>query len=458
MSVRGHYFRRLTDLLDDRLQKPALPPRVRQALDAHQVESERMIGWAQLLVALIWSVLYVAAPKTFQADLTFEPVPIALAIYVFFSLLRLVLLYRGFMAAWFLALSVAVDMAILLSLIWSFHLQYMQPAAFYLKAPTMLYVFVFIALRALRFSASYVILAGALAAAGWLALLYFALATSTAPNMGVTRNFVEYMTSNAILIGAEFDKVITILVTTAIIAVTILRARKLLLTAVVESQAHQDLNRFFAPEVSARITAATRAVAPGEGELRQAAILFCDIRGFTPMAMEMAPGQIMALLADYQQRMMRIINRHGGSIDKFLGDGIMATFGAVERSRTYAANALDAVVEVAQEVEAWNRARKDSDIGQPQLRVGFAVDCGPVVFGAVGDQSRLEYTVIGDPVNRAAKLESWNKTVRSTALTTLQTLNAARSQGFEITPAPEERANSAVDGIAEPVDLVILVP
>ncbi len=321
-------------------RQESLPKRVQAALDRHQIRSERLIGWAQLAIAVIWTLLYLAAPKTFQADMTFAPVPIALGLYAAFSVLRLILLYRDFMAPWFLTLSVIIDMAILLGLIWSFHLQYMQSAAFILKAPTMLYIFIFIALRALRFSVGYVVLAGALAAAGWLGLLYYALQTSTKPNMGVTRNFVDYLTSDAILIGAEFDKVITILLTTAIIAVAIHRARGLLLTAAVESQARRDLNRFFAPEVSAHITAATSDIRAGDGEARQAAILFCDIRGFTGMAMKMEPDDLMALLSDYQHRMVQIINRHGGSVDKFLGDGIMATFGAVAPSETYAADAL----------------------------------------------------------------------------------------------------------------------
>lgn len=158
--------------------KTEMPQRVHQALVAHQIRSEQLIGWAQLIVVTIWTGLYALAPKTFQADMTFAPVPIALALYLFFSICRLYLLYRGYMAGWFLALSVVIDMTILLSLIWSFHLQYGQPASFYLKAPTMLYVFVFIALRALRFSAGYVILAGALAAFGWFLLLQYALFTS----------------------------------------------------------------------------------------------------------------------------------------------------------------------------------------------------------------------------------------------------------------------------------------
>jgi len=100
-------------------------------------------------------------------------------------------------------------MMLLFGLIWCFHIQYGQPPAFYLKAPTLLYVFIFIALRALRFEARYVLISGFAAAAGWLALVVYAAAFDPR-GMAVTRNYVEYMTSARILWGAEIDKVIAI--------------------------------------------------------------------------------------------------------------------------------------------------------------------------------------------------------------------------------------------------------
>ncbi len=258
-----------------------LPARVERIIASREVEAERLIGWAQLVVGIAWTALYMLSPKTFVAGETFASVPVALAFYLGFSCLRLALVYRGFTPAWFLTFSVFLDMALLLGLIWSFHLQYQQPAAFYLKAPTLLYVFIFIALRALRFSARYVLLAGALAALGWLVLLHYALLTSVEPNMGVTRDYVRYMTSSMILLGAEFDKIIAILLSTAILAIAIVRARRLLIVSVVEGSAHRDLSRFFAPEIAGRITSAEDRIQPGQGEIREAAILICDIRGFT---------------------------------------------------------------------------------------------------------------------------------------------------------------------------------
>ncbi|MDP6342218.1 MAG: adenylate/guanylate cyclase domain-containing protein [Alphaproteobacteria bacterium] len=441
------------------LGRPAegrLPPRVARAIAAHQLRSEKLIAWAQLLVGVAWSVLYAAAPKTFAAESAIEPVPIALGLYLGFSLLRLALTYRAWAADWFLTLAVVVDMSLLMILIWSFHIQYAQPAAFYLKAPTLLYVFVFIALRALRFSAGYVLLAGAAAGVGWLLLLNYALMTSAEPNMGVTRDYVTYMTSNMILIGAEFDKAITIMLSTAILAVAIVRARRLLVQSVVEEQAHQDLRRFFAPEIARQIVGAEHRIEPGGGEIRQAATLMCDIRGFTPLAMAMEPDELMALLADYESRMVSVIQAHGGSIDKFMGDGIMATFGAAVPTDSYAADALNCIAALGQAAAAWRGERLAA--GREPLRIGFAASAGALVFGAVGDAERLEFTVIGEPVNLTAKLEKANKSEDVTALTTTDTLALAERQGFEPTSLPEYRPGRPVEGLDAPVDLVVLLP
>jgi adenylate cyclase len=446
---------KLGDLLFGRQIEGTVPARVEQAIAAQEIDSEKLIGWAQLIVGCVWTALYFAAPKSFADDSMFEPVPVALACYLAFSMLRLVLVYRRIAPRWLLAGSVVVDMSLLMGLIWSFHLQYDQPAAFYLKAPTLLYVFIFIALRALRFSAGYVLLAGTVAAIGWLGMLYYALNTSSAPSMGVTRDYVAYMTSNQVLIGAEFDKIITILLSTAILAVAIVRARRMLVAASVEGAAHRDLSRFFSPEVKRRITAGEARLLPGQGEIRQAAVLMTDIRGFTPLAMRTDPAELMALLADYQRHIVTEVQRHGGTVDKFMGDGMLATFGAAEPSDTPAADALRAVDGLAGTIADWQSECRES--GRPVLDVGMAVAAGPVVFGAVGDDSRLELTVIGEPVNLTAKLEKSNKAESCHALTTSATLELARRQGYTPGRDIEIRRNRRIEGVAQPVDLAVLL-
>jgi len=430
----------------------ALPPGVAAAIAAQQVASERLIGLCQLAVVLLFGALYLLSPKTFDAADTFAPVPWALGAYLAFTLARVYFAGRGALPDWALYLSVAVDMALLFALIWSFHLQYGQPPSFYLKAPTLLYVFIFIALRALRFEARFVIAAGVLGALGWLALVIYAV-MSTDGAM-VTRDYVYYMTANSILIGAEVDKIVSILTVTAILAVAIVRGRNLLIRAVTEGAAARELSRFFAPEVVQRITAGREALGPGIGEVREAAILYCDMRGFTVLSQEIAPAALMALLADYRTRVGAAVDAAGGTVDKFLGDGVLAGFGAHRPSDTYAADALRAAEAIVAAVAGWNRERAAA--GAVPVRIGVAVAAGRIVAGALGDPARLDYTVIGEPVNLAAKLEKHAKVAAVQALATADALARARAQGWVAAQPPTLLPASRVDGIAEPVDVVVI--
>lgn len=432
-----------------------LPERVRAAIHAQEEYSEIVIGWAQLAIVLTLGTLYLVAPR--PADIpvdAVQPVPWVLGVYLSFAVLRLVLAYRRFTPGWFLDLSIALDMALLIGLIWSIHIQYQQPPSFYLKAPTLLYVFIFIALRALRFDPRFVLTAGIMASIGWLALVGYAVMTDFDMDM-VTRDYVDYLTGNKILLGAEFDKVISILLVTLILTLALSRARRLLVAAVRESTAADDLKRFFSPETARAITSAEHAIAAGQGETRQAAVLMIDIRGFTSFAATIPPDDVIRLLAGYQKHMLPAVQSNGGTIDKFLGDGIMATFGATEPSETQAADALRAIEAVFEAARAWNASRVAAGYART-LAVNAAVASGSVIYGAVGDESRLEYTVIGDPVNLAAKLEKHNKELGVAGLTTAQTLTLAKAQGYRPRGKLEAVTGCNVAGLNAPIDLVVL--
>jgi adenylate cyclase len=270
----------------------------------------------------------------------------------------------------------------------------------------------------------------------------------------ITRNYVTYLTSNAILLGAEFDKIISILVVTAIIAVAIHRARGLLVRAVAEQTAARELSRFFDSGVARRIARSEESITAGSGEARNAAIVNLDMRGFTALAEERSPDEVMAVLADYQSRMVPVLQEHGGSIDKFMGDGIMATFGAAQQSETYAADALRAIEAAMKAAEAWELEAQQA--GRSVPRINAAAAHGRVVFGAVGDENRLEYTVIGDAVNLSAKLEKHNKVEKARALVTAELYELALQQGYQAPGAPDRRAARKVAGVAQPLDLVVV--
>jgi len=451
--ARGGGLRRVVrDILRGGPDEAGIPARVRAEIRQREARAERLIGWAQLAMVSFFAGLYSLAPRAEGGD-GFNFVPLALAAYLLFTLLRVALAYRVELPEWYLIVSIVVDVALLCGLIFSFHIQYAQPPTFYLKAPTLMYLFIFIALRALRFDPRFVLITGLLGALGWAALVGYAV-TADMGEMRITRNYVEYLTSNAILIGAELDKTIVILGVTLVLSAALYRARDVLVHAVRDHAAAEDLKRFFAPEVATSITGADEAVTAGRGEIREAAILFIDIRGFTGTAAGLPPETVMRVLACYQEGMMAVIARHGGRVDKFLGDGILATFGAVEASATAAADALRAARALPQAAD--DLASRVAACGWPhEMRIGAAVAFGPVTVGVIGAANRLEFTVIGDAVNRAAKLEEANKQQGSQVLTDRASLEAARAQGFAGAPR-EMREACAVSGLGQPVDLVVL--
>ncbi|WP_119302550.1 adenylate/guanylate cyclase domain-containing protein [Dongia deserti] len=431
-----------------------LPPAVRARIITLQDSSERLIGWIQLAIIIMFGVLYGLSRQTAPMTTAIWLItPAAIGLYFIATVIRLVLSYRIRMGFWLLAGSILIDMALLYSLIWSFHLQYMQPASFYLKAPTQQYVYIFIALRALRFEVRYVVLAGAAAALGWLTMVGYVVFADPHDAM-ITRNYVQYLTSNSVLLGAEFDKIITIAAVTTILAFAIHGARRMMTQAVTGAQAQENLSRFFAPEIARQISRSGDAIRAGDGEARDAAILNLDVRGFTKLASMASPQEVMSVLADYQRRMVPIIQRHGGAIDKFLGDGIMATFGATRPVEDYAARAMRALEECMAAAAEWSA--EQAAAGRPPLIINGALASGRIVAGAVGDATRLEYTVIGDAVNLSAKLEKHNKTEGCRALALKETHDAALAQGYKPQGLYRVLSGAMVGGVAVPLDLVAI--
>ncbi len=429
-----------------------LPTRVLGVLRQREEAGERLIGWVQLALVVMFGTLYSIAPRPADA-MELEPVPVFLAAYFLFTVIRLALTYRGIMPGWLLVASMLADVIMLMGLIWSFHVQYHQPAAFYLKAPTFTYIFIFIALRALRFDHRFILSIGVFAALGWLGMVLYAAEVS-GPD-AITRNFIEYMTDNAILLGAEFDKIATILVVTAILTFAIWQARRTLVIAVREQTASEDMKRFLSAGVAEAVTSSEDVVEEGRAEERDAAIVMIDIRGFTRFSSGRQPREVVTTLVGFHQRIVPIIQANNGVIDKFLGDGVMVTFGAVAPSKTAAADALRALDAIMAAAEAW-RSEVDREGLGVKLSVNGSMAAGQVVFATLGGGGRLEYTVIGEAANLAAKLEKHNKAERVAALTTRESYEIAIGEGYEPGQTPRVLQARKVAGVNRPLDLIVM--
>ena len=168
-----------------------------------------------------------------------------------------------------------------------------------------------------------------------------------------------------------------------------------------EAMVRSNFERYFAPNIAAEIAQQDTAVPLG-GDRRPITVLFSDIRGFTSMAESMGPDAIAQLLTEYFSEMVEIIFEHGGTLDKFVGDAIMALWGAPIAHADDADRALRAAVAMQRGVarlnEQWALA------GRPEIGVGIGINYGEVFAGNIGSHRRLEYTVIGDAVNVANRL------------------------------------------------------
>jgi adenylate cyclase len=158
------------------------------------------------------------------------------------------------------------------------------------------------------------------------------------------------------------------------------------------------------------------------GELRTATILFSDIRGFTPLSERLPPEQTMALLNRYFERMSRCVADHQGLVNKYLGDGMMAVFGAPVETEHHADAAVRAAIAMAGMQGRLNQEFRQD--GWPEIQTGIGIHTGPVVAGNTGAQSRMEYTVIGDAVNTASRIEGLTKQYQASVIISEATLRA----------------------------------
>ena len=172
-------------------------------------------------------------------------------------------------------------------------------------------------------------------------------------------------------------------------------------------RARNNLARYFSPNVVELLAAQDEPL--GAVRRETIAVLFADIVGFTQMAETMAPEAVMAMLREFHARMTAQIFACGGTVDKYIGDAIVAVFGVPSTSSEDAANALACAGKMLDALENWNRDRDRAAEGR--LAMGIGVNYGPAVVGDVGSEHSMSFTVIGDTVNTAERLQTLTRTL-----------------------------------------------
>lgn len=177
-----------------------------------------------------------------------------------------------------------------------------------------------------------------------------------------------------------------------------------------EKRMKSTLYRYMTPAVAEQVMAAHDDKMM-VGDRKNVTILFSDIRGYTTLTETMEATEVVALLNSYFETMVESVFEHQGTLDKFIGDALMAVFGApLPLDDNHAWLAVESALDMRQRLIHFNDPR--SRIGQPQIRFGIGISSGEVVAGNIGSSKRMDYTVIGDGVNLSARLESLTKEYR----------------------------------------------
>ncbi len=277
-------------------------------------------------------------------------------------------------------------------------------------------------------------------------LLGFGLPEGASPAESLAR----YLDPHFVDTAAWACSVFTACLIAGILAVVVGRMRRLVYAQARVERARTNLAR----HVSANLVEDLAAVDEPFGPVRtqEVAVLFVDIVGFTSLCEGMAPKAVVAMLREFHGRMADCVFAHGGTLDKFIGDSVMATFGTPQPGPRDAAHALACARAMLASLGVWNGERTAR--GEMALRAGIGLHFGPVVLGDIGDERRLEFAVLGDTVNTASRLEGLTRSLGTSLAASEALVGRALAQaGEQAIGGMHRRAPMTVRGRATEVDV-----
>lgn len=151
-----------------------------------------------------------------------------------------------------------------------------------------------------------------------------------------------------------------------------------------------------------------------EGEIRELTVLFCDIRGFTPMSEQLSPREVVGFLNDYYAMMTQVVKRHGGTVNQFVGDEVFASFGAPIAIDQHEQRAVRCAIEMMEKLAELNQSYKER-MGR-EVEMGIGINTGEAVAGNLGSEDKISYSVTGDTVNTGKRIETLSKEVPNSIL------------------------------------------
>lgn len=392
------------DIERDRMAaRQRLSRRLDRAFQRQVVTGLWMAALARLgaiAVITIWLFTYLGEAAWFYVP--------AMAIFAGNPLLNYVLARGRFARNWYGYAFYALDVAVLtvVLLLPNPLLDSAWPVQLTFRSGNIVYFFVLLALAALSYSPGLMWWAGGISVLFWGgAVAWVAMQPETIvgmPGWAETEDGYEFfLNPHYLSLNLRIQEGLVLLVVAGILAISVRRTRDLVARQVVAARERGNLARYFPPNIVDRLADSDRPL--GEVRTQQVAVLFADIVGFTHLVEDVTPVETVEMLRAFHRRMGAIIFRNNGSLTKFLGDGIMATFGTPDPDPHDAANAVACAREMIAELDNWNIRRVDS--GFPPVPLSIGVHFGEVVLGDIGSERQLEFAVLGDTVNVASRLE-----------------------------------------------------
>lgn len=310
------------------------------------------------------------------------------------------------------------------------------PPSTILRESVILYYFVFLIQAAFTFSPRLVAWTGICIIAGWsLVLFYVVMQPGVFFDLGLPdeaglRSYARrYANPFYFPLSKWLLEVFAVFFLTAALAIAVSRSRRLVGQATTAERARSNLARHFSPNLVDTLSISDK---PFDTVRRQnAAVLFADIRGFTTYAEAADPDEVIELLRAFHARLEHEVFERQGTLDKIMGDGLMASFGVPAPDPRDAVRALACARAMLDSLERWNAER--AELGLDAIRVGIGLHYGPVVAGNVGSERRLAFEVIGDTVNTASRLQATSKDLGVRLVVSAALIEKARAEDADET-------------------------
>lgn len=309
-----------------------------------------------------------------------------------------------------------------------------------------IYLFILIASVAGCYEPRRVLWGGASAIIAWAGAFYYlmqkpdAITVFDLPGKVSVDEWLELQT-NPYFIDIEkfFEMAVVTLIVSFILAAVAYRARKIVRAEISATRERANLARYFAPTMAEDL--AHQDTPFDVITSKDAAVLFADVVGFTKAAEKEPPERVIGFLRALHMRLERAIFENDGTLDKYMGDGLMATFGTPRSGPDDASRAIAAARSIIEEQDRWNKERAIA--GLDPVRISVGVHYGPVVSGDIGSERRLEFATIGDAVNLAARLEQVTRLLDAAVVISEETADRARAENPARAEALLERFVSA---------------